>query len=117
MTGAAPAPRTDRRRSIRAGRWLKPSGDGRAIDERRAIDPHRQRTVLVVPAAVAGNCTWPLPSLIALTGNSRNGRGIGKSSITPLPPMHSIASTACREVRLQIQYLPTAVTRRTSAPS
>ena len=63
------------------------------------------------------HCTLPLPSQIALTGDSRNNLGIGESSITPLPPMHSMASAACCGARLQIQYFPTAVTRRTSASS
>ena len=45
-----------------------------------------------IARSTSRHCTLPLPSQIALTGDSRNRRGIGLSSITPLPPMHSIAS-------------------------
>ena len=48
--------------------------------------------VLSIARSTSRHCTLPLPSQIALTGDSRNSRGNGLSSITPLPPMHSIAS-------------------------
>ena len=48
--------------------------------------------VFCIARSTSRHCTLPLPSQIALTGDSRNSRGNGPSSITPLPPMHSIAS-------------------------
>ena len=42
--------------------------------------------------SMSRHCTLPLPSQMELTGDSRNRRGMMQSSMTPLPPIHSMAS-------------------------
>src|SRR3989344_3423559 len=63
------------------------------------------------------HCTLPEPSQVEFTGASRYRRGKMLSSTYPAPPMHSAASLIMAGARLQIQYLPTAVTSRANLAS
>src|SRR5829696_3795043 len=66
-----------------------------------------------------GRRRFEAPSQIAFNGLSRKRRGRPLSSTKPFPPRHSSASPTTAGVRLQTQYLRTAVAirRKPSSPS
>ena len=115
----APRPRGARRGGGPRLRRVAPSRRANPGDRRRPAGGRRpppghlvQQGVCRFGCRVSARCTsrtimLAVPSQIEFSGASRYSRGSGISSMYPLPPMHSMASSASAGARLQFQYLAT----------